>query len=254
MIVFTVLFTLPGRDPEENKYVEMAHMMLSLARLTGHADKIYIMADDLTWAAYKKIDPLWTEITRVTIPRPKTLLEGISYRYKFFVSVPDFDPAATYHYLDVDILPYKAFRLDLPADTIAVLPEGGREDPNYCGTAGWAQLDHAGLSAGFWAVRPGPDMLALFDEIYASVRRGPHNFYTCEQPHFNSCITNKTRAVYFEPSLVSFNGHGVTEHTRFYNLAGCPGDEGFHYDKMKTIYPALVSQMIRSHQVPAPQS
>lgn len=236
MNVFTVLFTLPGKDPEENKYVAMAHMMFHSLRMAGHAKKMYLMADQETWDAFVKYDVSGSAgVTRVLIPRPATLLEGIARRYEFFTRVGEFSQDATYHYLDSDILCLKGFNLVLSPDTIAVLPEGGRADPNYCGEGGWALLDHAGLSAGFWAIRPGPDMLALLDEICASVRRGPHNFYTCEQPHFNAAITNKTRAVYFDPALVSFNGHGVNEKTRFINLAGCPGDADFHYEKMAAI-------------------
>ena len=236
MNVFTVLFTLPGKDPEENKYVKMAHMMFYSLRLAGHGDRFYLMADDLTWAAFRKHDLSGArDVIHVVIPRPATLLEGIARRYEFFNRVGAYSTEETYHYLDVDHLCVKPFKLALSPDTIAVLPEGGREDPNYCGEGAWARLDHHGLAAGFWAIRPGPDMLALLDEICASVRRGPHNFYTCEQPHFNATITNKTRAVYFDPALVSFNGHGVNEKTRFLNLAGCPGDADFHYEKMAAI-------------------
>ena len=240
MIVFTVLFTLPGRDPEENKYVEMAHMMFYSFRLSGQGDRFYLMADDLTWAAFKAHDLSGArDVIRVTIPRPQSLLEGIAYRYSFFNRVPEFSTNDTYLFVDCDMLNVRKFVLDLPADTIAVLPEGGREDPNYCGEGAWARLDHAGLSAGFWAIRPGPDMLALMDEISASIRREPTKFYCEDQPHFNRAITKDTRCVMFDPSIVSFNGHGFSSKTLFINCAGCPGDADFHYDKMLKMSSAL---------------
>lgn len=240
MNVFTVLFTLPGKDPEENKYVKMAHMMFHSLRLAGHGHRFYLMADDLTWAAFRRHDLSGArDVIHVVIPRPATLLEGIASRYSFFNRVGSFSPDETYLFVDCDMLNVRKFALDLPADTIAVLPEGGREDPNYCGEGAWAVLDHAGLSAGFWAIRPGPDMLALMDEISASIRREPRNFFCEDQPFFNAAITKKTRYVMFDPAIVSFNGHGFSSKTIFVNMAGMPGDQDFHYDKMLQMSAAL---------------
>jgi len=241
--IFTVLFTVAGKDPAANKYVDMAHMMLQSLWRTGHTGPISMLADEHTWVAFESQDRLAADrVQHIPIPRPATLLEGIARRYEFFHRVPQFSPETTYLYLDLDFLRLKPLDLELPPDTIAVLPEGGSHDPNYCGEALWAQLDHPGLSAGIWAIRPGPDMLALMDEIIASVRRGPHNFYTCEQPHFNAAITRKTRTVGFRPELVSFNGHGAGPHTVFLNMAGCPGDDAFHYEKMSTMTSLMESR------------
>ena len=231
--IFTVLFTVQGKDPAANKYVDMAHMMLHSLWRTGHTGPVSMLADELTWVAFESHDRLAADrVQHIPIPRPATLLEGIARRYEFFNRVPEFSAGTTYLYIDCDMINIRPFTFQIPADTIVVYPEGGALDPNYCGEGNWAQLEHPGLSAGFWGIRPGPDMLALMDEISASVRRGPHNFYTVEQVHMNACITKKTRAVYFKPSFISFNGHGMTPETAFINCAGCPGVEDFHYDKM----------------------
>ena len=238
MIFFTIVFTLAGKDADENKYVDMFWIMMKSLCTTGTfdytADRFYVMADDDTFRAIQRkwpMDgvcplPLW-----ISIPRPTTLLEGIARRYEFLKRAPIHgDPVCMY--LDTDILSIRKFRPQVPPDTIVVLPEGGREDPNYCGEGNWSRLDHDGLSAGFWVIRVGPDVRALLDEIAMSVRREPMKFYTCEQPHFNACITKKTRAGAFAPFLVSFNGHNMNAHTCFVNFAGCPGDAEFHYTKM----------------------
>lgn len=241
MIFFTNVFTLVGRNPAENKYVDMFWMMFRSLCTTGTfdpiADRFYVMADDDTWAA---IQSKWLFDTpfmhHISVPRPTTLLEGIARRYEFLRLAPIHgDPIGLY--LDVDIICRRKFRPLFSPDTIAVLPEGGATDPNYCGEGGWARLDHPGFSAGFWAFRVGPSVRALMDEIAASVRREPGAFYTCEQPHFNAAITKKTRAVMFDRSVVSFNGHGMTADTYFINFAGCPGDADFHYQKMAQIAP-----------------
>ena len=253
MFFFTVVFTLHGRDPAENKYVNMFWLMFQSLCRTGSfnmmVDKMYVMADEKTWLAIQQVwlmdgetaFPNW-----IPIPQPTTLLEGISRRYEILEKLPEFLAQATGLYLDVDILCRRKFSLELPIDTIAVYTEGGSADPNYCGEAGWAQLDHPGLSAGFWAIRGGPNMKALMSEIRASIARGPHTFYTVEQPHFNSCITKKTRAVYFHSRIVSFNGHGMTPETCFINCAGCPGDGPFHYEKMCSLLSRSIINAVHS--------
>jgi len=239
MIFFSVVFTLQGRKASENKYINMFWLMFQSLYKSGTfdptRDNMYVMADEASW---DMIQARWNFTTPfiywIRIPPPRTLLEGIARRYEFF-DLAEIRNGATALYLDVDFLCLKKFEVALPPDTIAVLPEGGSADPNYCGEGAWAQLDHAGLSAGFWAVCIGPDMRALMYEIIASVARGPHNFYTCEQPHFNAAITKKTRAVSFEPAIVSFNGHGNIKAAYFINFAGCPGDAEFHFQKMRQV-------------------
>jgi len=243
MHFFSVVFTLISKDPRTNKYIDMFWIMFRSLYQAGTfdllEDRMYVMADDDTWAEIHRkwpMDGLTPYPQWVQIPRPTTLIEGIARRYEFFSEIPG-DTMTLY--LDVDHICLKKFRPAIPPDTIVVLPEGGRADPNYCGEGGWATLDHEGLSAGFWAVRPGPNTRALMDEIAASVRRGPHNFYTCEQPHFNAVITKKSPVLSFAPPLVSFNGHNMYPHTCFINCAGEPGDGPLHYQKML----ALESQL-----------
>lgn len=243
MIFFTVVFTLAGHDAASNLYVHMLVLMLETLKRTKtfipEEDLIYVMTDAETEAVLQKFHTgVMRYVKCIRIPQPTDLLEGISRRYEFFHHV--YRPETTTLYLDVDFLCRRQFRADLPADTIAVLAEGGSKDPNYCGEGDWAQLEHPGLSAGFWAMRPGARTLCLMDEIKASIRRGPHNFYTVEQPHFNAAITKRTPAVMFDPRIVSFNGNLLGEGTFFINLAGCPGDGPFHFIKQLDCFLSLV--------------
>ena len=254
MNIFTVLFTLQGKSVADNKYIKMAVIMIKSLFMTGtwnlFTDQLFVMADRETWDAFTREWDGLIQFTHICIPRPATLLEGIARRYQFFKL--DNEDVETM-YLDVDFVCRKKFSVRLPPDTIAVLPEGGSEDPNYCGEGGWAKLDHPGLSAGFWVCRPGDTIRALMDEIVAWVIREPQKFYTVEQPYFNAAITKKTPKVYIPPEFVSFNGHGDLASAYFINFAGEPGDADFHYSKMSQIEALLarVSQMTSSRPVPS---
>lgn len=228
MIFFTVLFTLPGKKATENLYVSMFLMLLKTLLKTGTLttnDTFYVMTD----AATAELLP--PNVKALVLPQPTTLLEGISWRYKFFDYVEP-DEGSTYLYIDTDHLAIKETRLSISPDTIAVYPEGKPDDTNYCGTLGW-KLSHPGLAAGFWAIRPGPKTLRTLKLVSRIIEQHKDaGFYTVEQPMWNMGITDHTPLVYFDPRFISFNGHGDNKLAHFINLAGEPGDGFFHYNKM----------------------
>ena len=91
MIVYTVLFTLVGKDPAENRYVEMFYIWLTHLLKNGGlgpSDKICIILDKPT------IDFINSEfilkhilnLSRVTIEfwlilQPRTLSDGMVHKY-----------------------------------------------------------------------------------------------------------------------------------------------------------------------------
>lgn len=244
MILFTVLFTLEGRSPAQNQYVYMLMLLLKTLQLSGtyHAgkDTLYLMVDADTEALMRDMNlEVLGDFTCIRIPRPKTLLEGISRRYEFFRHV--YEPETTTMYLDLDMLCCRQFRPELPADTMAVYPEGAAEDPNYCGTDGWAKLDHPGLSAGFWVVRIGPKTAALMERILALISEHPGDFYSVEQPHFNAAITREAPVICLKPGLVSFNAtEDEVGNAHFINFAGGPGDGAHHFLKVLRSYLLMI--------------
>ena len=235
MIFFSVLFTLDGRDSKENLYV---HMLLLLFKSMQYKstfsgrDSFYIMTDSDT-------APLIPSSFKIVImPKPKTVLEGISWRYEFFDHI-QYSEDETYQFLDLDMLNSKPFLLNLTPDTIAVFPEGSADDSNYTGDMG--HLDHPGLSAGFWAIRPGPRTLKLLMDIRHLIQVNiGKNFYTVEQPMFNQAIKGGLPyIVYFSPTTLSFNGHTNKGTAHWLNMCGVPGDDRFHFDKMLRMFLTL---------------
>lgn len=192
-------------------------------------DSVYLMADKDTAEIVKEIDQDFVNsLTIITIPRPKTLLEGISRRYEFFRHV--YEPDTVVMYLDLDMICCRQFRPQIQADTLAVYAEGSNEDPNYCAVK---PLDHPGLSAGFWFVRIGPKTAALMESILALISEHPGDFYTVEQPHFNAAITKESPVVFIKPGLISFNAsEDDISGAHFINLAGEPGNGAGHFLRM----------------------
>jgi hypothetical protein len=233
MIFFTNLFTLEGKNPEENQYVYMFLLLMKTLRRTGtylpSEDSFYVMADADTANILFQIEIDFLEkVEYIIYPRPKTLLEGASNRYTFFKRV--YKPDIVAMYLDLDMICCRQFRPQLPADTIAVFPEGGHEDPNYCALK---PLDHPGISSGFWFIRIGPKTAALMESILALISEHPGDFYTLEQPHFNAAITKESPVVFLKPGLISFNASedDISE-AHFINLAGEPGNGAGHFLRM----------------------
>ena len=233
MIFFSVIFSLPG--VKQNLYVHMFHLLLKTlqkSRSLTPNDTFYVMTDAET---AKSLPP---GIKPLVLPQPQTLLEGIAWRYRFFDYVEP-DEGTTYVYIDTDHLSLREFRLSLSPDTMAVYPEGKADDTNYNG--GIWQLDHPGLAAGFWAIRPGPLTLRTLKLITAIIQKNADKkFYTIEQPMFNVGITAHTPKVFFDPAIISFNGHGDNTKALFLNMAGEPGDAWFHWDKMFRMFLSLI--------------
>jgi hypothetical protein len=245
MIFFTVLFTLESADPKQNQYVYMLPLLAETLHRTGtyrhDVDSFYILADDATAELISQFNmESLAKIQILRIPRPKTLLEGIASRYTFFRQI--YEPTMVTMYIDLDMLCCREFRPDLPADTLAALPEGSAADPNYCGEDGWANLDHPGLSAGFWAVRIGPRTLALMERILQLIREHPGEFYTIEQVHFNAAITRESPVVFLKQDIVSFNAGEDDDISgvHFVNLAGEPGNGSVHFIQMLNCFMTMI--------------
>jgi hypothetical protein len=244
MIFFTVLFTLEGRNPAENQYVYMLLLLLKTLVRAGTylpaEDSLYIMADVDTARIIHELEIDFLDKKQIiAIPRPKTLLEGASHRYTFFKRI--YEPDQVTMYLDLDMVCCRQFRPELPPDTLAVLPEGDSQDSNYCGTNGWATLDHPGLSSGFWFVRIGPKTMALMERILALISEHPGNFYTLEQPHFNAAITKEWPVVFLKRDIVSFNASEEDiSAASFVNLAGEPGNGAGHFLRMLNCFLSMI--------------
>ena len=222
---YTILFSL-GK-PQENWYFCMMLLLYkSLLRTEslGPDDRFFVVADKAT-IEYGKSFVSLARVNWIEVPAPKTVKDGMLLKYMFR---PKVDVVVVY--LDCDFLAKRKITIDIPADTIALLPEGRPDDSNYCGDF---TLDApTGVSAGMFAFRYGPRCRAVLDEVAKRVMNCSKGYYTLDQPHFNAVVAASEAKKYLPASIVSFNGHGNVAEAYLINCAGCPGDGDFHWKKM----------------------
>ena len=112
MIVYTVLFTLVGKDPAENRYVEMFYVWIThLIKNSGlnEKDKICILIDKPTLDFMNNEIHLGYILKKCMVatefwfvPQPLTISQGMALRY----SIDEFPGICSECslYIDIDVL------------------------------------------------------------------------------------------------------------------------------------------------------
>jgi hypothetical protein len=232
MIFYSIIFSL--HNPEENMYVWMFDLLLKTLIKTDtftSKDTYYILADTETKMAIMNRIDIENNVHVLDIPKPKSLLEGMLWKYKLHTLI-DIETKDCM-YLDVDILSMRKFQLTMQPDTFYVLPESSAENTDYCGC--WKLNLNKGLSAGFFAFNLGPNVKKTFEAILDLEKTTKESFYTIEQPFFNKCIENAPYKL-FDESVVSLNGNTNTDTCYFLSYAGVPGNQEFHWQKGHHFY------------------
>jgi len=239
-IFYSVLFSLS--DPKQNLYCQMLQLQLAALRATKtlkETDSYVLMVDPPTADYLTKTLPLPRQVQLLKMPGvPKTILEGMLWRYAF----PTFwKPAAAGDvcvYLDLDMLSWREADFTASEDCLLAYPEGPPTDTNY---AGQSPLPlPAGLSSGFFVYRYGKRVCDLFFDVVRAITAQAEKgeaFYTLDQPHYNHAVARHSACVKLMPAAsVSFNGNTNLETACFLNCAGDPGDGPFHFQKMLSFF------------------
>jgi hypothetical protein len=143
MIVYTVLFTLVGKDPADNRYVEMFYIWLTYLLKNGglvEGDKICILIDKPTIDFINSEFNIGFILNTCRVPiefwlinQPHTPSEGMVNKYNI-EDVPAILSNCSL-YLDLDIVvkaPLTPVRELIP-DTLAVVVEGNIYNDDYGG-------------------------------------------------------------------------------------------------------------------------
>jgi hypothetical protein len=173
MIFYSIIFSL--HTPEENMYVWMFDLLLKTLIKTDtftSKDTYYILADTETKMAIMNRIDIENNVHVLDIPKPKSLLEGMLWKYKLHTLI-DIETKDCM-YLDVDILSMRKFQLTMQPDTFYVLPESSAENTDYCGC--WKLNLNKGLSAGFFAFNLGPNVKKTFEAIL-DLKKPPKNHF-----------------------------------------------------------------------------
>ena len=261
MIVYTNLFTIAGKDPKENRYIDMLYIWLTYLLKNGglsNNDKIQVRIDQ------KSIDYLnetgffgilmrnaKCQIEFIFIDQPANASEGMVWKYS---TKPELIvKTKQYLYIDLDVLVMKPLSKNIPelqAGQIMIIPEGEMAHPLYVGDLLDKELTEnmCGFTAGCFAFCSDETIERFFENVSKEcLENVGAQRYTVEQPFFNKwlCLAIKRQAL---PLFIVVNNSNIMENNKFnvnaingvynketcvfLNYAGEPGNGSMHYLKM----------------------
>jgi len=257
MLVYTTLFTLVGKNPMENKYIDMFYSWFTyLKRYAGLGpnDCVGIIVDNDTLEYINSIPTFGYISTDVTfnielsiMPRPANLTEGFAQRY----NLEHFDTFIQHElnlHLDIDCLCIRnintLFRQVEGHSFYAMSEIGFMYHSDYCGhllEEGILPDDFPGISAGWYAWKHSESQREMFETVSkACLNNQKTPFYTIDQPFYTyeliKRIISKTLDIcVIDKDTVAFNPCIFDECLKdayFVNFAGEPGVESSHYNKI----------------------
>jgi len=250
MIVYTVLFTLVGKDPAENRYVEMFYIWLTHVLKNGGlvtGDKICVLIDKPTIDFLNVESNIGFILSMCRVPiefwlihQPNTASEGMVQKY----NIEEY-PAIVSDcslYLDLDIVvkaPLTPVRELIP-NTLAVVVEGNLYNDDYGGKVlprEPGKESYPGFSAALFAFSVGETVREFMRCVKGGCLAQDPPFYTVEQPFFNKYLyevfINPERPFYVIPKkYVSNNDMVPSDSVVFVNYCGDPGNGPKHIVKM----------------------
>jgi hypothetical protein len=272
MIVYTVLFTLVGKDPAENRYVEMFYIWLTYLIKNGDlgpTDKICIILDKCT-VDFINSEFILKHILNLCnipiefwlIPQPRTLSEGMVHKYSL-EEIPAIVSECSL-YIDLDITVVSSLRpmREVIPDTIAVVIEGNLNNDDYGGqliTREKREEGYPGFSAAIFAFSSGKYVKNFMRRVKGDCLAQDPPFYTVEQPFFNKYLyemfINGDRNFFILPEkYVAINDITPSDSVVFVNYCGDPGNGPRHIVKMiMAMCMELLLTHPRTEPTPVPQ-
>ena len=250
MIVYTVLFTLVGKDPADNRYVEMFYIWLTHILKNaglGVGDKICVLIDKPTIDFLNADFNIGFILSTCRVPiefwliqQPSTPSEGMVQKY----NIEEF-PAIVSDcslYLDLDIVikaPLTPVRVLIP-NTLAVVVEGNIYNDDYGGKLiprEPGKEGYPGFSAALFVFSVGETVREFMRCVKGGCLAQDPPFYTVEQPFFNKYLyelfINLERPFFMIPKkYVSNNDMTPSDSVVFVNYCGDPGNGPRHVVKM----------------------
>lgn len=252
--IYTVLFTLAGRDPSKNKYVDMFYIWLSfLIRNAGlgSMDSVVILIDAPTLDYINSISTLDILSEDITfqlvfdeIKVPANLSEGICSR---FTEAP-FDSGEYVLFLDLDILIMRSltslFQMaHTSSDDFFTMPEGNLSDPYFGGSLLPEGTTGKGFTAGWYLYKT--SAVVSVKELFLSITTGclqnvKTPLYTIDQPFYNAELylrytgqkesSLKIKAI--DSSILIGNSAYIPNDVLFVNFFGEAGNDMAHFNKL----------------------
>ena len=267
MIVYTVLFTLVGKDPAENRFVEMFYIWRTYLLKNGGlgpTDKISIILDKPTidfinseFILKHILNLCKVPIDFWLIPQPRTLSEGMVHKYSL-EEIPAIVSECSL-YIDLDITVVSSLRpmREVIPDTIAVVIEGNLNNDDYGGKLIQREErkeGYPGFSAAIFVFSAGEYVKNFMRRVKGDCLAQDPPFYTVEQPFFNKYLyemfINGDRNFYILPEkYVATNDITRSDSVIFVNYCGDPGNGSKHICKMIV---GMCVGVLLTDQPPAP--
>jgi hypothetical protein len=244
MIVYTLLFTLSGKNPCDNQYIQMFQIWLSYIikyACLDKSDKIYVLIDTVTSNYIDtniQIDILkktTCPITFIQIQQPTSISEGMVKKYIHF------EDKDTFLYLDLDVLVIKSLKEipSLQSNQLLVVPEGIINHGLYAGHLLPESIEPiCGFTAGLFGYYPGEEITKFFESIRSECLNYKEVLYTVDQPFFNKWLYLTITQSALKITLILMKDKVTNNSTEeepgvvFLNYPGQPGDGQLHYTKM----------------------
>lgn len=258
MLVYTTLFTLAGKEPNINKYIDMFYIWFTYLKKYGGLgpdDTFGLIVDENTMNFLNSREPFGYislgapfSIEVSIMPTPKCMKYGLSERYDKY----HFTQFAKHNlnlYLDIDCLCikniHKFFSQFNTENSFFAIAEGEMRHPNYRGELLTAEEvgDYIGFSSGWYAWTHTPDQEEFFTTVLNGCRSwSGEQFYTVDQPFYNrELFLYMTKQKQKDFTLCAVNEKIVAVNPLIYsplaeayfaNFPGEPGVANCHYDKM----------------------
>ena len=246
--VYTILYTLEDKKPEENAYVQMFLLWFAQMAKIGVASTICLLVDSATFeylndTSYTLIsERIRCNLSVTEFPPPKTHLDGMKMKYTEF----DYDEDYLM-YMDIDILALKPLvgLLGEGGDDVDIYldQEGGIEEHGYLDALTDSERAivlgsgvRLGFSAGKFIIRNKEKGREFFRVIREHILDNPETtYYSVEQPVFNRtifCMGSFLNMHKIDGNLISTNFQNYTEETILLDFCGDPGNGQLHLNKM----------------------
>ena len=263
LTVFTNLFTVSGKDPSTNEYIEMLgiwYMFLtSFGKLTPD-DSVVVQMDEVTYNFIKKtgeVDDFLKEVTVTIFKQPEEVIDGMTARYSLAAKLQEQEPGRMYLYLDLDVLVCRDLRNlyddimiqnrvlftteekiahysgDILSETYLAnrisLTDEQQADLSGTGgigsgTFGWHHID--------------TEFSKFFTDIVYKINDYEEIYYTLDQPFFNEALVLKRFDNEWSVYHVDSTKVGINEEIQpdvpyvLMNFSGDPGNGQLHKEKL----------------------
>lgn len=277
MLVYTTLFTLAGKNPIENKYIDMFYMWFTyLKRYAGLGPEDYVglIVDEDTMEFLNSREPFGYisqdvpfSIEISIMARPQCLKYGLSERYNTY-HFTQFTKHDLHLYLDIDCLCIKnihgLFHHFNTENSFFAIAEGEMKNQNYRGSLLTEEEADSfpGFSSGWYAWTNTPGQEEFFDTVLKGCREWTgESFYTVDQPFYNRelflYMTKQKQKDFtvcvLDEKIVAVNPliYSPLAEAYFVNFPGEPGVANCHYDKMLGY---MCMDFTRQAALPQPQA